>query len=224
MQSPGRSPLAPHTSTPSEIKERNEAERTREPHVILRNAGGEQVIVFLRDHVVAIGRLPTMGICLAWDEEVSRAHAHLERIDDVWILVDEGSRNGSYVNGSRVTGRRRLDDRAVLRFGSTLIVLRAPGSGAAATRAADEVAVGTNVSPDDHRLLVALCRPLHDGGHHVPASNRQIADELCLSVSSVKRRLSVLFERFNLTELAQNEKRARLADAALSIGLVTPGD
>ncbi len=224
MESERKSPLAPHTSTPAEIKDRNDAERSGLPHVIYRDVVGAQKVVWLRDPVVTVGRQNGVGICLSWDDEVSRAHAELRRIEDVWILVDEGSRNGSYVDGSRVTGRRRLDDRAVLMFGSTTVVLRAPGSGAAATKAAKEVAVRASLSSDDRKLLVALCRPLRDETHAVPATNRQIADELFISVPAVKRRLSVLFKRFDLAGLAQNEKRTRLADEAMRTGLATSLD
>ena len=43
------------------------------------------------------------------------------------MLVDEGlSRNGSFVNGERVDGRRLLDDGDELRFGQTLLRYRAP--------------------------------------------------------------------------------------------------
>ena len=45
----------------------------------------------------------------------------------------------------------------------------------------------------------------------VPATNRQIADELTISVETVKGTLSALYELFGLTGLAQNEKRAALA-------------
>ncbi len=224
MEPERKSPLAPHTSTPAEIKDRNDAERTGEPHVIYRDGTGAQKIVWLRDPPVSVGRMDRARICLSWDGEVSRIHAELQQIEDVWILVDDASSNGCYVDGGRVTGRRRLDDRAVMMFGSTTVVLRAPGTGAAATKAAKEFAVRSGLSGDDRRLLVALCRPLHDGTHAVPATNRQIADELFISVPAVKRRLSVLFNRFDLAAFAQNEKRTRLADEAMRTGLARSVD
>ena len=54
-------------------------------------------------------------------------HALLERLHDEWSVVDDGgSRNGSFVNGERLSGRRRLRDADVVRVGRTLIVYRAP--------------------------------------------------------------------------------------------------
>jgi DNA-binding NarL/FixJ family response regulator len=73
-------------------------------------------------------------------------------------------------------------------------------------------------------VLVALCRPLHDGSSALPATNRQIADEVFLNVDAVKAQLRVLFERFGLAELLQNEKRARLAHAVFAAGAVLPRD
>ena len=69
-------------------------------------------------------------------------------------------------------------------------------------------------------MLVALCRPLKDSAYAAPATNKAIADEIHLSVDAVKAHLRVLFERFGLDELPQNQKRARLAAVALVNGVV----
>jgi DNA-binding NarL/FixJ family response regulator len=61
-------------------------------------------------------------------------------------------------------------------------------------------------------------------GTSSPATNHEIADELCLSIPAVKRRLGMLFDHFELQTLPHNEKRARLADLALQTGLVSPLD
>ena len=57
-----------------------------------------------------------------------------------------------------------------------------------------------------------------------PATNREIAAEVCLSVDGVKSQLRVLCDRFGLNDLPQNEKRGRLAQAVLATGLVTRRD
>ena len=82
----------------------------------------------------------------------------------------------------------------------------------------------SDLSPSELCILIALCRPLQPGDRASPATNREIADELFLSIPAVKRRLSVLFDRFGLQNLSHNEKRARLADLALRTGLVAPFD
>jgi DNA-binding CsgD family transcriptional regulator len=63
-----------------------------------------------------------------------------------------------------------------------------------------------HVTPAQRRLLEAL-----RGDGAVPASNREIAERLGISVDTVKGTLSVLYERFGLEHLPQNAKRAALA-------------
>ncbi len=66
-----------------------------------------------------------------------------------WVLVDEGlSRNGSFVNGERVEGRRLLDDGDELRFGRTLLRYRAPFQVSEQTRAATAPDLGPPAEPD----------------------------------------------------------------------------
>jgi len=216
---------APHTSTPREIKERLDAERSGLPHVVFRNQSDEQVVTWLAGDLAAVGRLENCELCLQWDMGVSRVHAELQRIGDAWTLSDEAlSRNGSFVNGKRVLGRRRLDDGDVLTFGSTTVIFRAPGRAYDRTEPARPLMKSSTVSPSDLCILIALCRPLQQHNRSSPATNREIADELCLSIPAVKRRLGVLFDRFGLENLSHNAKRARLADVALQTGLVAPFD
>ena len=66
-------------------------------------------------------------------------------------------------------------------------------------------------------MLEALCRPLAAATYGAPASNAQIAEELVLSVDTVKGTLKALFERFGLEGLPQNQKRAALAARALPL-------
>jgi DNA-binding NarL/FixJ family response regulator len=73
-------------------------------------------------------------------------------------------------------------------------------------------------------VLIALCRPVNDSTAATPATNRQIADEVFLSVDAVKAHLRVLFDRFGLGGLPQNEKRARLAAEVLLDGVLKPHD
>lgn len=71
---------------------------------------------------LSIGRSPQRDVCLAWDMEVSRLHAELKRLGEDWVLLDDSlSRNGSYVNGERLIGRRRLQEGDRLVLGATMI-------------------------------------------------------------------------------------------------------
>ena len=75
---------------------------------------------------ITIGRRVDNDIVLSWDSEASRRHAHLQHTVDGWALVDDGSRNGSYLNGERVTRQGPLRDGDVFRFGDTVVLFRAP--------------------------------------------------------------------------------------------------
>jgi pSer/pThr/pTyr-binding forkhead associated (FHA) protein len=167
-------------------------------------------------------------VCLEWDEKVSRLHAELEPIASNWVLVDDGlSSNGSYVNGARVSGRQRLRDGDVMRFGGTEVAFRQPERQVAAPSTAleSEVQTAVRLSDTQRRVLVALCRPFKDEpGFAVPASNRDIADEVFLSVDAVKAHLRTVFEKFGLGDLPQTEKRLRLVEAAFKSGAVSERD
>jgi transcriptional regulator with AAA-type ATPase domain len=56
---------------------------------------------------------------------VSSLHARLERGEVGWAVVDVGSRNGTYVNGARITTRATLRDGDLVEIGPTLLVYRA---------------------------------------------------------------------------------------------------
>jgi hypothetical protein len=99
------------------------------PFLVYRDRGGGQRIYPLPDAggKVSLGRGSWMDIALAWDERASRLHAQLEQIGDDWTVVDEGlSRNGTFLNGDRVEGRRRLSDGDRLLVGGTEITVHLP--------------------------------------------------------------------------------------------------
>jgi hypothetical protein len=223
-------PAGPHAASASELKERLEAERRGEPFLIVRDASGRQLLVVLHEDrsPLTVGRSQECRVPLAWDSRVSAVHAELEKIGPGWAVSDGGlSRNGTYVNGERITERRRLQDGDMLRFGATPMVYRQPsvGSSRSATTALDrEIPRPAAVSPAQRAVLRALCRPFAVVGPAQsvrPASNRDIAEELFLSVQAVKGHLRVLFAKYGVETLAQNEKRLRLAERALQSGTIT---
>jgi pSer/pThr/pTyr-binding forkhead associated (FHA) protein len=222
------SPLSPHLGTPLELKERIAAERAGEPFIVYRDDQGRQQILVLGDTSTArtIGRGEDCDIRLSWDNEVSLLHAELRRVGGHWLAVDDGlSRNGSFVNGERIRGRRRLSDHDQIRLGRTLLVYRAPLAARPVSTQVTASVQKPELSAGQRRVLVALCRPYSAGAQFPrPPTNQQIADELFLTVAAVKTHLRTLFERFGLQGLPQNEKRARLVQAAFDSGAVSPAD
>lgn len=91
------------------------------------------LIVAFPTHVAA--PLPESGATLgrAWlaslgvaDTEASTKHVTIDRAGGVVRIADAGSRNGTWVDGERLTARDRvtLDDGAVIRIGRTILVYR----------------------------------------------------------------------------------------------------
>lgn len=213
---------------PGELMRFREAERSGVPFLVYRDGDGDQRLHRLDDTLeqVLIGRRSGSALVLDWDEQVSRAHAQLERVGEEWVLVDDGlSRNGTFVNGERVHGRRRLRDGDVVVVGRTSLLFRGPLPGAAHTTVAPDQAGPITLSDGQRKVLLALCRPYaREPGLAPPATNEQIAAELFLTVSAVKAHLRGLFHKFGIDELPQVQKRTRLARMALESGLVTVKD
>ena len=223
------SPIAPHSSTPTELKERLEAERAGEPFLVYRDADQHQRICLLDNPgaSVTIGRRAQNDLPLEWDKEVSRLHAVLERAGGAWTISDDGlSSNGSFVNGERLSGRQRLEDGDIIVVGATAIAFREPGfEGGETTARAGSAPTRADLSDGQRRVLVALCRPYrYDDPYAVPATNQAIAEEVYLSVDAVKSHLRALFHKFGIEELRQNQKRARLVALARQSGLIGERD
>ena len=205
-----------------------EAERAGKPFLVMRDDGGEQRLVTLDDGAATliVGRSEDSDVPVPWDDRVSRTHAQLVRVGTRWYVEDDGlSRNGTWVNEERVTGRRPLGDGDVLRVGHTAVLVRIPSQGTSdPTRPESRFTPAAPLPPGQRRVLEALCRPcLAPGGPHPPASNEQIAGELHLSVDAVKAHLRQLFRRFDIEHLPQIQKRTALVRIAIESGILRSG-
>jgi DNA-binding winged helix-turn-helix (wHTH) protein len=92
----------------------------------------------LREGENVIGRHPA---CTVWinASSVSRTHARIITTQGTATIVDEGSRNGTFVDGQRIAGAHPLADGATITFGSERATFR---------QWSDEQAAGTEpVSP-----------------------------------------------------------------------------
>jgi hypothetical protein len=194
------------------------------PYAFLRDGEGALRIIPFRGEQMVLGRAPDCDLEIGWDPRVSGIHAQAERRGGQWVVEDDGlSRNGTFINGERLNGQRALRDGDVIQVGDTLLGVGDPEPGGVAATVAANTLPAPRVSEAQRRVLVALCRPFRDGERFAtPATNQQIAAELYLSLDAVKSHLRALFARFELEELAPNEKRARLAERALAGGVVRP--
>jgi pSer/pThr/pTyr-binding forkhead associated (FHA) protein len=214
--------------SPAELKEQLEAERQGLPFLLFRDDKGSQHIVTLtqdRDSL-SVGRHDECDLCLPWDARASRLHAMLTRSGGSWTVYDGGlSRNGTFLNNERVEGHRVLHDGDRLLVGATAIRFRDTGPKQRTTVMRGEAHAGPHVSAAEKKVLLALCAPYrHDSVFAKPASNKEIAAQLVLSVDTVKSHLRSLFDKFGLESLSHYEKRVRLVQQAFRLGVVRVSD
>jgi DNA-binding CsgD family transcriptional regulator len=230
MQLPNdNDPIGAHSLSPRELKELLAAERIGKAFLAFRDPRGALSTLPLDPLKTprTIGRREEMDLPISWDDEVSGLHAEVLYVQGEWMIIDDGlSTNGTYVNGERTNGRRRLRHGDRIRVGHTVLAYDSAGASAPkATVSAGGLAARPHLTDSQRSILVALCRPYRHGGTFAtPASNQQIADEVFLSTNAVKMHLRMLFGKFELGGLPQNEKRARLAEYALQSGLISLRD
>jgi hypothetical protein len=97
------------------------AQRPRPAHFVVQRSpslsSGDSIM--LDSKPLTIGRGGSNDVVLEGDEFASSLHARIEpRGDGVWVQ-DLESTNGTYVNGERVLGARRISPGDVLRVGET---------------------------------------------------------------------------------------------------------
>ena len=178
-------------------------------------------LVALGGERITIGSHVSSDVVLAGDRTVSRLHAVLEAFPAGWSLRDMGSRNGTTVNGQKLTGERVLGPGDEIRIGRTRLVLRGGGHGEhTATEAAQPPPVLTRRERD---VLVALCRPVLSGDVFTePASIRAVAAELVVSEAAVKQHLLHLYDKFAIYGV--DNRRLELANQAIRRGAVSIAD
>ncbi|HKT61697.1 MAG TPA: FHA domain-containing protein, partial [Gemmatimonadales bacterium] len=71
--------------------------------------------------VVNIGRADFNDVVIT-DPSVSTSHAKLQRRDDIWMLSDLGSTNGTFVEGERLTGEVPLGPGTTVKFGEVAVL------------------------------------------------------------------------------------------------------
>jgi hypothetical protein len=211
-------------ASPSELREHEGTS-----FFVYSEPGGKQRVVCIgpERRELTIGRSQATDLSIEWDNQVSALHAVIESLAGELTLADDGlSRNGSYVNGERVRGRRRLRDGDMLRLGRTEVLVRNPTDAKRrATSAALHALTATEVSYDQRNVLNALCRQVK-GEDDVVAlpTNQEIGDELHMPCAAVALQLRALFDKFGIAKLPPNQQRVALATLAFRSGLVGESD
>ena len=202
-----------------------DAERRGGAFLTLRDGDGAMRLVRLDgpNRSYTIGRRPEADIPLPWDRQVSRLHAQLERLAGEWTVADDGlSQNGTFVNETRLVGRRRLLDGDLLRVGRTTLTFHNPTpSPGGPTLLPGELNAATALSEQQHAVLRELCRPLARDGDVQPATDAEIAAALAIPEEVVATELIALAGAFGVDDVPLAEARAEIAFAALGSGLVS---
>lgn len=79
------------------------------------------------DSILTIGRAASNSICVADDGCMSKAHARIIRTDGALFLEDLDSRNGTYVNGARITSKTPLKHGDKIFVGRTSFIVHQKG-------------------------------------------------------------------------------------------------
>ncbi len=99
-----------------------------------------------------LGRHPECDIVLEVGA-VSRQHARVLRIDDVYFLEDLNSRNGTFLNEARIEGRQKLSENDQVRICDVVLVFHqgppAPVGQPPESAPADQATLGTMLIDDD---------------------------------------------------------------------------
>jgi class 3 adenylate cyclase len=111
-------------------------------------AGAQRAFLLEGDRDVTIGRGEHADVRLWWDPSVSLIHAEAVRLGQHWLINDDGvSRNGTFVNGNRISGRHRLRDGDVVRVGRTTLSFNdAPSRRRDATTVTDPTSASATVT------------------------------------------------------------------------------
>jgi hypothetical protein len=148
------------------------------PDHIRSNVGTTDAAAWLVDgfgaaHAIAaktgIGRSHD-GELVVLASSVSREHAELRRADGGWHIRDLGSRNGTYVDGSRAQGRAKLGPRTLLKIGDVALwflaeVVHEPvAPPSMATASAGGGLVRFNITPDNIELCLVGTTDAAAGG------------------------------------------------------------
>ena len=94
--------------------------------------------------VISIGRDPSNDLVLS-DSMVSRRHAILEQRDDIFVLRDNNSSNGTLVNGDKVEAEKTLRDGDLVAIGSSRLLFQLEDGAAASSPEAAPVADCTGI-------------------------------------------------------------------------------
>lgn len=190
-------------------------------HLEIRKPLGRELIP-LAGTRVTVGKGSANDLVLKDDSTVSRFHAVLENLGSAWSVRDVGSRNGTLINGEKLTAEKVLRSGDEVRVGNTRITFwqgdETTTSGK--TTSIEPAPLPPRLTRRELEVLEVLCRPLvSDDPFPEPASVRNMARDLFVTEAAVKQHLQNMYDKFAIP--SEGDRRVRLANEAIRRGAVT---
>lgn len=96
------------------------------PEISILTPDGRTKVHALEGQRVGLGRAASNELCFPDDSGLSRQHLYFEKSGDDWSLMDPGSKNGTLLNGDKVTAPKKLKNGDRIHAGHLTILFGAP--------------------------------------------------------------------------------------------------
>lgn len=151
------------------------------------------------------------------DDNVSNDHAEVAQHGESFLLTDLGSLNGTVVNGRLAESPQRLRNADVIQVGGHRLEVQLPSP--VPTR--PDRSRSVNLSAEELAFAIALVAPYREATTFAarPPTRQELAEQLHLSESTVKRRLDSLASKLRISADAGNDRPRLVADRIIALGL-----
>lgn len=184
---------------------------------VLRSTSVEHFV--LRGRRITVGRAAGCDLPVSDDPQVSRVHAVIEWMQ-VWTVRDCRSRNGTFLNGRRVSAQVPITAGAELRMGSTRLLVRGQHADPQ-EESTDRPDRAPILTARERELLIAMLLPLGDpGSFNVLSSPAEIARRMGITDEGVRQHLSNLYQKFGVSSPG-GRPQADLANEAVRRQAIT---
>ncbi|MEM9192908.1 MAG: FHA domain-containing protein [Myxococcota bacterium] len=157
-----------------------------------------------------VGRDSEEGITVI-QTSVSRHHAKIEQDSKrVWWVEDLGSTNGTFIDGRRVRGKGKLNDRAILHVGDVAFAFVRDAEHVAGAVTADMKGTGASYRDESELDILSLLEPAAGGGGVLEYRGKQV--QIGVTQVSIIRSLA---ERASEDTLAPEEVRGFVPSTVL---------
>jgi len=169
------------------------------PHLIVHTPSGESQVISITKPLFRIGKRQTNDLVLNL-AAISRDHCEIAASNGQWVLRDLNSRNGTYVNGQRITSDFLLADGMQIQLGEYVLVFREDAATATPPSPADQpsAAPAEGAGPPARRPSAEVERS--DGRRYTPVKLKKKVHAELLKAFDLK---NVDFSKHSEQEIRQ---------------------